>query len=110
MAKGGVVDGQLLAKLSHLGGVDIGGDAGKLRINGRVADNGAVLRPGLNLLDNRTGRLEPMAPLRGGGGTVELGPNTIKALAAELRRNPPQVSVQALSAAQARHNGILGRR
>jgi acid phosphatase family membrane protein YuiD len=53
---------------------------------------------------------EAVTPLNGAGGGIKLHEDSIRALAAELRRNPPQVSVQALGAAQARHDGILGRR
>jgi hypothetical protein len=63
MARGGPVDDKKLAILSHLRGVDIGGDAGKLRINGKVFDRGGYLMPGATLAVNRTGRPEPV----GGG-------------------------------------------
>jgi hypothetical protein len=63
MARGGPVDDKKLAVLSQLRGVDIGGDAGKLRINGKVFDRGGYLMPGATLAVNRTGRPEPV----GGG-------------------------------------------
>jgi hypothetical protein len=58
MARGGPVDDKKLAVLSRLRGVDIGGDAGKLRINGKVFDRGGYLMPGATLAINRTGRPE----------------------------------------------------
>jgi hypothetical protein len=60
MARGGAVDDKMLAALSRLRGVDIGGDAGKLRINGKVFDRGGYLMPGATLAVNRTGRPEPV--------------------------------------------------
>jgi hypothetical protein len=81
LARGGRVDEELLARFAQMRGLDIGGDAGRLRINGKVFDRGGYLMPGATLAVNRTGRPERV------GGPVELSPATIKALAAELRVN-----------------------
>jgi hypothetical protein len=61
MARGGRIDPQLV-NLFARSGADIGGDEGKLRINGQTFDRGGTLSPGLNLLANRTGRPEPLVP------------------------------------------------
>jgi tape measure domain-containing protein len=45
MARGGLVDERLVA-LAALAGLDIGGDQGRLRINGKVLDQGGYLMPG----------------------------------------------------------------
>jgi hypothetical protein len=74
LAAGGRID-QALVALFARAGADIGGDPGKLRINGRVADNGAVLSPGLNVLHNRTGRPEPLVPAGGVATTINLNVN-----------------------------------
>jgi hypothetical protein len=59
MARGGLVDERVVAALALLG-ADIGGDAGRLRVNGKVFDNGGYLMPGATLAVNRTGRPEPV--------------------------------------------------
>jgi hypothetical protein len=46
MAKGGLVDERMLAILAQLHGLDVGGDQGRLRINGKVLDSGGWLMPG----------------------------------------------------------------
>jgi hypothetical protein len=86
LAKGGRIDQDLVNLLAR-SGADIGGDPGKLRINGKVvADHGAVLNPGLNLLENRTGRLEPLVPAGEGGVqvTVDLRGSTLLGGASEI--------------------------
>jgi hypothetical protein len=62
LARGGEVVAQKLDALARAGILDVGGDAGKLRINGQTFDRGGTLSPGLNLLANRTGRPEPLVP------------------------------------------------
>jgi tape measure domain-containing protein len=67
MARGGLLTGQLAA-LAGLRGIDIGGDQGKIRINGRVFDSGGYLPPrSATLAINRTSRYEPV-----GGRPTEL--------------------------------------
>jgi hypothetical protein len=66
MAKGGKINPTLVASLAQAG-LDIGGDQGRLRVNGKVFDHGGTLAPGLNLVANRTGRPEPLAPVVAGG-------------------------------------------
>jgi cell wall-associated NlpC family hydrolase len=82
MARGGPVDDKKLAVLSQLRGVDVGGDAGKLRINGKVFDRGGYLMPGATLAVNRTGRPEPV-----GAGRLTL--QDARMIAAELARVIP---------------------
>jgi cell wall-associated NlpC family hydrolase len=66
LARGGRIDQELIDLFAR-SGADIGGDPGKLRINGQVFDRGGTLSPGLNLLANRTGRPEPLVPVGQGG-------------------------------------------
>jgi tape measure domain-containing protein len=61
MARGGAVDWRLFDLLTR-SGADIGGDAGRLRINGKVLDSGGWLMPGTTLATNRTGRPERVLP------------------------------------------------
>jgi cell wall-associated NlpC family hydrolase len=65
LAKGGRIDQALLARFAALSGADVGGDPGRLRIDGKTFDRGGYLQPGLNLLHNRTGRPEPLVPAGG---------------------------------------------
>jgi TP901 family phage tail tape measure protein len=60
LAKGGRIDQEMLARFALLTGADIGGDAGRTRINGKVFDRGGWLMPGATLAVNRTGRPEPV--------------------------------------------------
>ena len=73
MASGGLVEQRAVATLAQLG-LDVGGDPGRLRVNGQTFDRGGTLSPGLNLLANRTGRPEPLVPA-GGSGRVEVTVN-----------------------------------
>lgn len=63
MASGGVVDRDLVALFARLAGADIGGDPGRLRVNGKLFDQGGWLQPGATLAVNRTGRPEVVMPL-----------------------------------------------
>jgi hypothetical protein len=96
MAKGGLLTGQMAA-LAGLRGIDIGGDAGKLRINGRVMDGGGYLAPGWNPpMYNGTGRHEPV------GLDVD---RLAKAIARELAQViPTRVAVDDI------HGGLLGKK
>jgi tape measure domain-containing protein len=60
LARGGKVDQEMVARFAALAGLDIGGDAGRMRINGKVLDRGGWLMPGTTLATNRTGRPEPV--------------------------------------------------
>jgi hypothetical protein len=60
LARGGRVDQEMVARFAALAGLDIGGDAGRMRINGKVLDRGGWLMPGTTLATNRTGRPEPV--------------------------------------------------
>jgi hypothetical protein len=57
MAKGGPVEGRLLDALARAGVVDVGGDTDRMRINGRVFDQGGLWPPGTIGL-NASGRTE----------------------------------------------------
>lgn len=58
--------------------------------NPRVADQGAVLSPGLNMLDNRTGRSEPLVPPGPGIDYDRLGKVVAREIAKALREQPLQ--------------------
>jgi TP901 family phage tail tape measure protein len=90
MAKGGLVYQRMVEEFARLTGADVGGDAGHIRINGQVADRGATLTPGLNLLANRTGRPEPLVPA-GGVDEDRLAKKIARELAAVWQANPPTV-------------------
>lgn len=60
MATGGRIDRALLAAWASLAGMDVGGDAGTLRVAGRTYDRGGWLDPGWTLAYNGTGRSEPV--------------------------------------------------
>ncbi|HWD44018.1 MAG TPA: hypothetical protein VHM23_09995, partial [Actinomycetota bacterium] len=63
LARGGLVDPELLDRLARAGRLEVGGDPGRLRINGRVMDGGGWLRPGWNPpIYNGTGRPERVLP------------------------------------------------
>jgi TP901 family phage tail tape measure protein len=81
-------------------------DAGKNKLLSGVFDSGGVLPPhSTTLATNRTSRPErvlgPSEPIR-------LHPDSIRALAAELRANPPVVSVVDLKAGINRQAGRVG--
>jgi hypothetical protein len=93
LAKGGRIDAEMLARFAQVRGLDIGGDAGRLRINGKVLDDGGWLMPG-QIGANLTRRPERVL---GPSNTVELGPATIRALANEIAKVvPTSVSVDAI--------------
>jgi hypothetical protein len=96
MAAGGKVDRELVEAFAR-SGVDIGGDPGKLRINGKVFDRGGYLRPGATLAINRTGRPERVVP----GGPVVDYDRLANAIVEALARRPPTVSVDDI------HTGLL---
>jgi TP901 family phage tail tape measure protein len=60
LAKGGRIDPEMIRRFAELTGLDIGGDQGRLRVNGKVYDQGGWLMPGATLAVNRTGRPEPV--------------------------------------------------
>jgi hypothetical protein len=101
LASGGRIDAEMLARYAQLQGLDIGGDAGRLRINGKVLDDGGWLMPG-QIGANLTRRPERVL---GPSNTVELGPATIKALARELAQViPTRVAVDDI------HTGLRAKR
>jgi cell wall-associated NlpC family hydrolase len=65
LARGGRVDAELLARYAQLRGLDVGGDQGRLRIDGKVFDQGGYLMPGATLAVNRTGQPEPVGAATG---------------------------------------------
>jgi TP901 family phage tail tape measure protein len=110
MAKGGLVDQRMVAALAGLPGVDIGGDEGHLRLirgpRPQTFDRGGTLQPGLNLLANRTGRPEPLAPA---GRLTRADADLIAAaFMRALERHPVITTVQDVDAAVRRRQGRLG--
>ena len=87
MARGGLVDPALVNLLAR-GGADIGGDQGKLRINGKVLDAGGWLQPGMTMAVNNTGKAERVTPP---GGEVINYRKLAVAIAAAQRDAPPVV-------------------
>jgi tape measure domain-containing protein len=101
LARGGQIDARMLERFARVRDLDIGGDAGRLRINGKVLDDGGWLMPG-QIGANLTRRPERVL---GPSNTVELGPATIRALANELAKViPTSVSVDAI------HSGLKAKR
>jgi hypothetical protein len=99
MARGGLVDERMIAALALLG-ADIGGDAGRLRVNGKVFDRGGWLMPGATLAVNRTGRPEPV-------GFDE--DRLARKIAAELAKViPSTISVRDIQAGMNLHAGRMG--
>jgi hypothetical protein len=74
-------------------------------LSARSFDNGGVLAPGLNLLDNRTGRPEPLVP----AGGIDYD-RLAQALVRALRREPltAVVSPRAFQAGMNHHAGLMG--
>jgi hypothetical protein len=107
LAKGGLVDQRMVEALTR-SGADVGGDPGKLRVNGKVFDRGGTLAPGLNLLANRTGRPEPLVPA--GGNEDRLAKKIAQELARVWQSHPPQVTVSAIEAAVKRYQRNGGQR
>jgi TP901 family phage tail tape measure protein len=101
MAKGGLVGGSLLTGLARDLGVDLGGDTGRIRINGRVMDGGGYLAPGWNPpMYNGTGRHEPV------GLDVD---HLAKAIARELAKViPTRVAVDDIHTALQHKRGRYG--
>jgi TP901 family phage tail tape measure protein len=100
LAKGGRIDPEMVARFAALAGLDIGGDAGRLRVNGKVLDNGGWLMPG-QVGVNRTGQPERVIGPRERFPTAA---EIAKAFAAELRVNPPVVRVDDI------HTGLRAKR
>jgi TP901 family phage tail tape measure protein len=98
LAKGGKVDPAMVARFAALAGADIGGDQGRLRVNGKVFDQGGFLPPGASVAVNRTGRPEPV-----GFPTAE---EIADAIVRAWQRHPPVVAVRDLQTA---FNGYAGR-
>jgi hypothetical protein len=92
MAKGGLVDERMLELLAKAG-ADIGGDRGRLRINGKVFDAGGWLMPGATVAVNRTNKPErvmaPGEPVIGRREARMIG----QYVADSLRANPPVVNL-----------------
>jgi TP901 family phage tail tape measure protein len=63
LAKGGPVEALDKLERLALAGADIGGDAGRLRINGKTFDRGGFLPTGTSLATNNTGKAEAIMPL-----------------------------------------------
>src|SRR5215207_6006821 len=99
LAKGGPVDASMVDALARAGLLDVGGDPGRMRINGRIFDQGGTLAPGVNVVQNRTGRPEPLVPA-GGIDYNRLG----RAVADALRENPPVARVDDV------HAGLLSKK
>jgi hypothetical protein len=106
LAKGGRIDEEMLARFAQLTGADIGGDAGRLRIDGKMFDRGGWLMPGATLAVNRTGRPEPV----GATGRITRADARMiaKAFAAELRANPPITRIDDVHAGLLRKRGRNG--
>jgi NlpC/P60 family len=66
LASGGLISEDMVRALQRLG-MDVGGDAGRTRINGQVLDRGGWLQPGWNLSWNGTGRRERVSRPGEGG-------------------------------------------
>jgi tape measure domain-containing protein len=58
LARGGRIDRLMLEQFAQLTRADIGGDQGRLRINGKVLDDGGWLMPGATVAVNRTRKPE----------------------------------------------------
>jgi hypothetical protein len=86
LASGGPVDARMVDTLARAGLLDVGGDPGRLRINGQTFDRGGTLSPGLNLLANRTGRPEPLVPASQGIDYDRLARAFVRALAEQPPR------------------------
>jgi hypothetical protein len=92
LAKGGRIDDRMVARFAELVGADIGGDQGRLRINGKVLDSGGWLMPGTTVATNRTGRPEPVG-FDYHQMAAALAPALADAMVRALQRNPPVVRV-----------------
>jgi hypothetical protein len=108
LAEGGPVVAQKLDALARAGLLDVGGDPGKLRINGQTFDRGGTLSPGLNLLANRTGRPEPLVPAGQGGITVNVTVNGAVGSPREIARVLAPTIRQEIKEAQ-RRSGVPAR-
>jgi hypothetical protein len=102
LARGGPVERGVLAAYATLAGVNLGGDPGRLRLNGMgTFDRGGWLRPGWTMAYNGTGRPEAV-----GIDYERLG----QAVARALQDNPPVVAVDdvhaGLKAKKRRNAGI----
>jgi TP901 family phage tail tape measure protein len=88
MAAGGLVEEEFLAALAATGRFDIGGDRGKLRVNGQTFDAGGWLQPGTTVAHNRTGRPERVSPP---GGEVINYTKLARVIVDALHEHPPAV-------------------
>jgi hypothetical protein len=79
LAAGGAVDRRILAAYAAMAGVSVGGDPGRLRVNGfGTFDRGGWLRPGWTMSYNGTGRPERvLAPGEGAGLHVTVNIGTV---------------------------------
>jgi cell wall-associated NlpC family hydrolase len=100
MAKGGPID-ERLVQLFARAGADVGGDQGRLRVDGKVLDQGGYLMPGTTIAHNNTGRPERVM---GPGEPVIDYRRLGQAVAQALRDAPPVVAVDDV------HAGLLGKR
>jgi acid phosphatase family membrane protein YuiD len=106
LAKGGRISREMVEQLARMRGLDIGGDEGQLVVNGRALGHGGIVtRPTLTMLGER-GR-EAVVPLQRSDG-IRLHPESIKALAAELRKAPPVVAVRDIQTGLLRRQDTKG--
>jgi TP901 family phage tail tape measure protein len=112
LAKGGPVEALDKLERLALAGADIGGDAGRLRINGKTFDAGGWLMPGTTVAHNRTGRPERVLPPGPVVDERRLAKMIAEELAAALRANPAPVYMdrQKVAAAVATGNQWNARR
>jgi hypothetical protein len=109
LARGGLIEERLLEDLARVGGLDIGGDRGRLRVNGQVFDQGGWLMPGTTVVRNNTGqpeRVNPPGPM-----VVTLDRASVRAVgdyvAAAMRANPPQVNLDRQKVSRGVATGML---
>jgi cell wall-associated NlpC family hydrolase len=109
MAKGGRVD-QQVGMLADIAGIDIGGDAARLRVllsrHGRTFDQGGYLMPGTTVAHNRTGKPERVLPPGPVVGRRE-AKMIAEELAAALRANPAPVYLDRQKVSRAVADGAI---
>jgi hypothetical protein len=84
LSRGGRIDDELLARFARLMNADIGGDEGRLRVNGKVLDRGGWLQPrevGVNLGNRPERVVAPREVL-----TVTLDPASARMVAEHVVR------------------------
>jgi hypothetical protein len=111
LARGGPVLAEVLGRLGRT--ANIGGDPGRLRINGRVMDGGGWLRPGWNPpIYNGTGRPERVLPPGAAAGitvNIDLRGARFMGTAADVARDLAPHLRRELQRVQGRV-GVAGRR